>query len=127
MSVKSPFALGLLLASFSCSLPCEPVSPVPQQLCHQGSAIAPDTSFVLEARGPIYTGTCQVRVDGGSIELIIGGVTCGAFPPNARPAQPGPAVCIIPPLAAGSYTVNTPTPTQLNVTAFEDSGVPPCL
>ncbi|MDP2270602.1 MAG: hypothetical protein Q8K32_07690 [Archangium sp.] len=122
-------ALGLFFASLGCSPECEPLPPVPQQICLSAvsAAIVPDASFVLEATGAVYGGTCQVRVDGERIELTIAGQTCSRTSGgSAKPVPPKPTSCTIPPLAAGAYTVNTPGTTPLQVATSGDSGVPAC-
>ena len=129
MSVRVVAAFGLVFASLGCSPECEPLPPAPQQLClsAESEAIVPDAGFVLAATGPVFGGTCQVRVDGERIELTIAGQTCiRTSGGSAKPVPPKPTSCTIPPLAAGTYTVNTPGGLQLRVGTSGDSGVPAC-
>ncbi len=129
MSVRIVAAFSVFFTSVSCSPECGPLPPAPQQICLSGQSgeIVPDAGFVLEATGPVIGGTCQVRVDGDRIELTIAGQTCsGISGGSARPVAPRATSCTIPPLAAGTYTVNTPGTTPLRVATSGDSGVPAC-
>lgn len=129
MFVKPLATFVLLLSAAGCAPECEAIDPAPQSICHRGETIVPDASFVLEASGPVYGGSCEVRVDGGQIEFTLAGVTCSRTSSGGsrRPALPNVVRCTVPALAAGSYTVNTPDNRQLNVGSSGDSGVPLCL
>ncbi len=127
--VKPLGTFVLLLSAAGCAPECEAIDPAPQSICHRGETIVPDASFVVEASGPVYGGGCEVRIDGGQIELTLAGVTCSRTSSGGslRPAVPKVVQCTIPALAVGAYTVNTPGNRQLNVASSGDSGVPPCL
>lgn len=132
--MHSPFSVlvasaGFSLIAFGClPAPCDPVSPLPQSLCHRADAgeIAPDASFVLEGEVFAQDAQCQVAVDGGQIELTVSGGSCGAGSANGVRAATFPVRCTIPPLPAGSYVVNSLTPTQFDVPLAADAGVRSC-
>lgn len=120
--------LGLTLAAFSCTPPCDPVSSHLSSLCHRADAgaIAPDASFVLEGTSYVFSSVCEVGIDGGSIELqVTGSPGCGTGGAAAARAAPAPVKCTIPPLAAGTYTVNSQP--EVSFTIPGDAGVPPCF
>lgn len=133
--MRSPFRV--LLTSACLSLvglgclpqPCDPVSNAPQSLCHRPDAgeVVPDASFVLEGEVFVAQGQCTVGVDGGQIELSVSGLACSASAPNGARAATVPVRCTIPPLPAGTYTVNSLPPTEFTISTSGDSGVRTCL
>ncbi len=120
---------GFSLVAYGClPAPCDPVSTLPQSLCHRADAgdIAPDASFVLEGKVFTQDAQCQVSVDGGQIELTVSGGSCGAGSLNGARAATFPVRCTIPPLPAGSYVVNSLTAAQFDVPRAADAGVRAC-
>ena len=118
----------LALVGSSC-LPCEQVPRSPQSLCHRADAgpIVPDASFVIEGQSLNSGGTCQVTIDGGLIDLTVAGGRddCGSAGNGVR--APGEKVrCTLPPLAPGTYGINSSAVT-FSVSQSADSGLPSCL
>lgn len=81
--------LGLGLAVWSCTPPCESIASAPQTVCHRADAglVAADSPFVLQGQSFIRGGTCSVKVDGGQINLSIDGMACAGN--SDRAAAPG--------------------------------------
>lgn len=120
----------LALAAFSCTLPCESITPAPQSVCHRADAgiITPDASFILEGTTFVQGGACRVTLDGGQIDLVVDGQSCAAGNANApRDPQVAIVLCTIPALPAGSYVVTASTATAFTIPESGDAGLPPCL
>ena len=124
-------AAAFVLAAWSCTPPCETVSPAPQLVCHRADAgaIAPNAPFVLEGQTFVRNGSCVVTIDGGQINLAVDGMSCvapsggGTAAPTSRAVVP----CQIPALDAGTYVVNSVTPVTFTIPESPDAGVPSCL
>lgn len=133
--MRSPFRV--LLTSACLSLvglgclpqPCDPIPSQPRSLCHlsDAGAIVADASFVLEGEVFVKDGVCQVGIDGGQIELTVTGGSCISGPRSGIQAPSAPVRCAIPPLPAGTYTVNSLPPTEFTISTSGDSGVRTCL
>lgn len=127
--VLSGTALALIV--WSCSPPvCDPIPSTPQSVCHRADAgaIAPDASFVLEGRTFVQNASCLVTVDGGAINIEVAGTAgCGSTGRNNEVRAADAIVqCTIPPLAAGTYVVNTLSPLTFSVPESADAGIPVC-
>lgn len=121
---------ALVLIGIACSpLPCEPITSTLTQVCHRADAgaLAPDASFVLEGDSSAF-GACVVSVDGGAISLSVtgGANSCGGGTGGAR-APAAPVKCTLPPLAAGTYTVNSQPALTFTLPLDVDGGVPTCF
>jgi hypothetical protein len=116
--------LGLTLAVWSCSPPCETITPTIGSICHVADAgpIVPNASFVLQ--GNSGSSSCQVSVDGGTIELKLSATTSCGNADQALRAPAEPVRCTVPALTAGTYTVNS-TP-AVTFTLPSDGGIAPC-
>lgn len=117
---------AFVLAAWSCSPPCVPVNtPAPLQgACRPGAAIVPDAGFALQGR--TQSGTCQVSVDGGQLDLVVNSASCSLANGAADIAAPIVS-CAIPALPAGTYTVNSNPPLTFTIPESADAGVPPCF
>jgi hypothetical protein len=119
---------GLTLAVWSCA-PCDPIPTSTFGLCHRADAgeMAPDASFVLEGTVGVFNSTCAVTVDGGAIDLqIIGTPSCGPGVGSGVAAPEKPVKCTIPPLPAGTYTVNSQPAVTLTLPTPADGGIRAC-
>lgn len=120
--------LGLTLAAWSCSPPCDPIPSRVNSVCHSADAgaIVPNASFVLEGTASNYGTVCDVVIDGGAISLsVTGAPACDTGGAAGLRAPAGPVKCTIPALDAGTYTVDSLP--ALTITIPGDAGVPPCL
>ncbi len=120
--------LGLTFVAWSCSPPCDPIPSNVNNICHVADAgpIAPNASFVLQGSANNFGSTCDVTITDGGIDLqVIGTNGCSIGGAAGVRAAPGPVKCVIPALAAGTYTVNSQP--ALTITIPGDAGVPPCL
>lgn len=117
-------------AAWSCAPQCDPVSVVPTSLCFRstdGGNVAANTPFTLEGRVYFDQGTCSARVDGGRIDLLVSGNSCGtANSASAQRSAPMPVPCAIPALPDGTYTVNSQPPVTFAIPAFDVGGLPIC-
>lgn len=92
-------------------------------------AITPDASFVLEGRASNYGTACEVSfsADGGTISLeVTGSPACDRGGAAGLRAPPSPVSCTIPPLAAGTYTVNSEPSITFTLPASAGGGIPSC-
>jgi hypothetical protein len=90
--------------------------------------MAPDASFVLEGRPGNYGTVCEVSfsADGGTISLeVTGSPACERGGAGLR-AAPRAVACTIPPLAAGTYTVNSDPPVTLMIPPAGAGGIETC-
>ncbi len=97
-------------------------------MCRQinDGQIETNVPFSIEATPKLISGSCQVTVDGGLLELTISGTTCTGTGGGAKPVMPSAVVCAVPPLAAGAYSVKGTTVT-FTVPGSADAGFQPCL
>ena len=98
-------------------------------LCHRADAgaIAPHVPFVLE--GTIYVEgvSCEVVVDGAFVDLRFSGGRCLRGSGGLSIRAPGGAVqCSVPPLAPGTYTVNSSPQVTFEVADTADAGIARC-
>lgn len=126
---------GLLVACSPCNNErADPITVSATSLCTRSDAgtITVGAPFTIFANHNVSgSATCVVGVDGGSIQLTLtatpSGGGCGVGGPGiGAPALPAPqpAACAIPALDAGTYAVNTTTPSSL--TLPYDGGIDPC-
>ena len=121
--------IGLVLVTWSCSpAPCDPLPSNPQSVCLRADAgaIVPDASFILEGVQYAQNATCLVTIDGGQIDLYVSGTASCGGPGRNETRGPENVQCTIPPLAAGTYVVNSQTPVTFTVPRSADAGVPVC-
>lgn len=121
---------ALTVVAFACQPPCEPVSVVPTSVCFpaDGGTLSSGTPFTLQGETYFAGGTCAVTVDGGRIDLLVNGNSCGtANGASAVRAQPMPVPCAIPALPDGTYTVNSQVPVTFTFPASDAGSVPSCF
>ncbi|MFO0596132.1 MAG: hypothetical protein U0228_12525 [Myxococcaceae bacterium] len=123
---------ALVALAAACGTPvCDPIAPTAFSACRASDAgvIAPDAGFTLVvSTNTSQDATCTVNVDpdAGLVSLSFAfgpSTTCGASGAAAARALTQ-SRCAIPPLAAGTWTVNTNPPTVLHVP--DDGGVSTC-
>ena len=128
MQLRALLVATIAMLVIGCTPPCEPITSTVDSVCHRADAgaIAPGTSFVLEG-STSSVGACVVSVDGGAISLEVTGgpVGCGGGLGGGARAIAAIARCTIPPLDAGTYTVNSQP--ALTFTIPGDAGVQPCF
>ena len=128
--MKTLLASMFVLAAWSCAPRCDPVSVAPTSLCFRstdGGNVAANTPFTLEGQVYFDQGTCSATVDGGRIELLVSGNSCGtANSASAVRIAPMPVSCAIPSLPDGTYTVNSQPPVTFAIPAFDVGGLPIC-
>jgi hypothetical protein len=128
MQLRALAVLTLAMSGVACTPPCEPVTSTLTSVCHRADAgaIAPDASFILEGQSGSF-GACDVSIDGGAISLSVTGGPLGSCFGGASGARApaGPVRCTVPPLAAGTYTVNSQPAVSFTIPG--DAGVPPCF
>lgn len=111
-----------------CNPPCAPFdNGVAQAVCHRADAGAMVANQQFELNAAMYTSSvsCAVVVDGGSITLQLSGTSCTGGGPLEPIAVAARAVCKVPALPEGQYTLNDSVGTTLTV-GGADAGVKPC-
>lgn len=120
--MRSLFLLvGVVVAAWACSPPCDPVDLTAFAVCHRADAgvIAANAPFTLVAESYASGGaTCTVTVDGGSIHLDIPyqQSSCSSAGAGvAAPRAPTMTNCEVPALPEGTYVISTNPPTTLTL------------
>lgn len=121
----------VVLTAWSCTPPCDPIPSNLQGLCHRADAgpMIPDASFVLEG-STFSQGNCEITIDGGQIFLQTSGASTSCGSPGSSGVRAASEVvkCTIPPLAPGTYSVDSqPAVTFTLPAASADAGVRTCL
>lgn len=120
--------LIVTLVSFGVAcLPCDSITTNLVGVCHRADAgeIVPDASFVLEGES-FAAGPCDVSIDGGAISLEVTGGNLSCRSAGGAVRAPSQQVkCTIPPLAPGTYTVNSQPGVTFTIPG--DAGVRSCL
>lgn len=120
----------------ACGPPCSQPAPMPitsSSVCvvADGGAFAPDAGFTLRVSTNGYPSSpCVVDLDvpSGRITLGLGhavSTSCSDTSGAAAPREPPIALCHIPPLPGGQYTIDTQPPTVFTLPAG-DAGLPAC-
>ncbi len=85
--------------------------------------MTPDASFVLQGF-TFVTGGCLVTIDGGQIDLQASGALASCR--SSAIAASEKVICTIPPLAPGTYSVNSQPPSTFTLPASGGAGISPC-
>ena len=102
-------AAAFSLVAFSCGPQCEQATPTVTSVCRipgEGGDLQPGTPFIFRALPKMTGGTCTVAVSGSSLSVSLAGTVCSTGGASAKPAVPGPVLCNVPGLDAGTYSIS---------------------
>ena len=117
-------AAAFSLVAFSCGPQCEQTTPTVTSVCRipvEEGEIQAGAPFTIRALPEMTGGTCTVAVSGSALSLSLSGTVCSSSGSIPKRVPPGPVLCNVPALDAGTYSISG---TNQSFTVPTDGGTP---